>query len=188
MHCMFIIRVNVWKVHILQKNIHRRHAHVARPISMWKVEYNRITTIKLLEAHALNYWRQLIASYSAMDGTRQRRAIRTGWPTNAHGRQFGKPLTYMGHSCWNYHITIKKCTWYLTYFVFTNSIFFYMIMDRCIYLNQDHFVTKLNNGFWISGRTFYPQKLITVTMEKCNCWLKVYNKLKLIQSTTAKFT
>ena len=34
--------------------------------------------------------------------------------------------------------------------------FFYMIMDRCIDLNQDHFVTKLNNGFLISGRTFYP--------------------------------
>ena len=32
-----------------------------------------------------------------------------------------------------------------------------------------HFVTKLNNGFLISGRTFYPQKFITVTMEKCNC-------------------
>ena len=47
--------------------------------------------------------------------------------------------------------------------------FFYMIMDRCIYLNQDHFVTKLNNCFLICGRTFYPQKLITVTMEKCNC-------------------
>ena len=40
---------------------------------------------------------------------------------------------------------------------------------RCIYLNQGHFVTKLNNGFLISGRTFYPQKFITVTMEKCNC-------------------
>ena len=63
-----------------------------------------------------------------------------------------------------------------------------MIMDRCIYLNQGHFVTKLNNGFLISGRTFYPQKCINVTMEKCNCWLKVYNKSKLIQSTTAKFT
>ena len=42
-------------------------------------------------------------------------------------------------------------------------------MDRCIYLNQGHFVTKLNNGFLISGRTFYPQKSITVTMEKYNC-------------------
>ena len=41
----------------------------------------------------------------------------------------------------------QKMYRYLTYFVFTNSIFFYMIMDRCIYLNQDHFVTKLNNGF-----------------------------------------
>ena len=41
-----------------------------------------------------------------------------------------------------------------------------MIMDRCIYLNQDHFVTMLNNGFLISGRTFYPQNLITVTMDK----------------------
>ena len=47
--------------------------------------------------------------------------------------------------------------------------FFYMIMDRCIYLNKGHFVTKLNNGFLISGRTFYPQKFITVTMEKCHC-------------------
>ena len=108
--------------------------------------------------------------------------------STVHHRFVHNLVMYMGHSCWNYHITIKKCTWYLTYFVFTNSIFFYMIMDRCIYLNQDHFVTKLNNGFWISGSTFYPQKLITVTMEKCNCWLKVYNKLKLIQSTTAKFT
>ena len=33
------------------------------------------------------------------------------------------------------------------------------------YLNQGHFVTELNNGFLISGRTFYPQKFITVTME-----------------------
>ena len=53
-------------------------------------------------------------------------------------------------------------------FCFYKFYFFYMIMDRCIYLNQDHFVTKLNNCFLISGRTFYPQKLITVTMEKCN--------------------
>ena len=97
-------------------------------------------------------------------------------------------LMHMGHSCWNYHITIKTWHWSLTYFVFTNSIFVYMIMDRCIYLNHGHFVTKLNNGFLISGRTFYPQKFITVTMEKFNCWLKVYNKLKLIESTTAKFT
>ena len=53
--------------------------------------------------------------------------------------------------------------------LFLQILFFYMIMDRCIYLNQDHFVTKLNICFLISGRTCYPQKLITVTMEKCNC-------------------
>ena len=32
-------------------------------------------------------------------------------------------------------------------FCFYKFYIFYMIMDRCIYLNQDHFVTKLNNGF-----------------------------------------
>ena len=47
-----------------------------------------------------------------------------------------------------------------------------MIMDRCIYLNQGHFVTELNNGFLISGRTFYPQKFITVTMENVTADLK----------------
>ena len=35
-----------------------------------------------------------------------------------------------------------------------------MIMDLYIYLNQNHSITKLNNGFWISGRTFSPQKFI----------------------------
>ena len=54
----------------------------------------------------------------------------------------------------------------------TNSTFFYMIMDRCIYLNQGHFVTKLNNGFLIRGRTFYPQKSITVTMKNVIADLK----------------
>ena len=34
----------------------------------------------------------------------------------------------------------------LAYFVSTNYIFFYMIMDRYIYLNQDQFITKLNNS------------------------------------------
>ena len=65
-----------------------------------------------------------------------------------------------------YHQKMKLV---LDRFCFYKFYFFYMIMDRCIYLNQDHFVTKLNNCFLISGRTFYPQKLITVTMEKCNC-------------------
>ena len=65
-----------------------------------------------------------------------------------------------------YHQKMKLV---LDRFCFYKFYFFYMITDRCIYLNQDHFVTKLNNCFLISGRTFYPQKLITVTMEKCNC-------------------
>ena len=38
-------------------------------------------------------------------------------------------------------------------------------MDRYVYLNQDHFITKLNNCFLISVRTFSPQKLITITIK-----------------------
>ena len=47
-----------------------------------------------------------------------------------------------------------------------------MIMDTYIDLNQDHFITKLNNCFLISGRTFSPQKFITVTIKNVTTDLK----------------
>ena len=41
-----------------------------------------------------------------------------------------------------YHQKMKLV---LDRFCFYKFYFFYMIMDRCIYLNQDHFVTQKSN-------------------------------------------
>ena len=47
-----------------------------------------------------------------------------------------------------------------------------MIMDRCIYLNQDHFVTKLNNGFEFVGGSFTPKSSLPLPWENVTADLK----------------